>query len=152
MKRIGVVFVMMAGLVAASAGVHAEPKFESAEDAIAYRQSALKLMGAHSGGLAEIMRGRAEFDAEHVRAEIKTLRTLAALPWKAFEEDHKGGNARAAVWEDSQKFKQAAETMQQKLAHLEKEAETNDFSRIRAAYSDLAASCKACHDNFRQRR
>ncbi len=152
MKRIGAVFVMLAGLATFNGAVQAEPKFENASDAVAYRQAALKLMGAHSASLAEVMRGRVEFDAEHVRAEIHTLRTLAELPWKAFKPGMEGGNARKEVWEQSEKFKAAADALLQKLDHLEKEAESNDLARIRAAYSDAAASCKACHDNFRQRR
>lgn len=130
----------------------AQPQFEKPEDAIAYRQSALKLMGAHFGGLAPVMRGRTPYDAAEVQAEVELVRTLAKLPWKAFGEDAKGGNARPAVWEDSEKFRQAAGNLQTSLDQLGRAAASGDFDTVRAAYADTAATCKACHDSFRQRR
>lgn len=134
------------------APVHAEVQFEKAEDAVAYRQSALKLMGAHFGGLAPTMRGRTPYDAAAVQAEIDLVRTISALPWKAFGENAKGGNARPAIWEDSEKFRQAAENLKSSMDRLGTAAAGGDFDTVRAAYADTAATCKACHDSFRQRR
>lgn len=152
MKRFRAAWLFAAAMVMFTGAAQAEPQFDKPEDAIAYRQSALKLMGAHSGGLAQIMRGRAPFDAQHVKSEVAILQTLAALPWKAFGEGTEGGNARPSVWQDSDTFKKAAQTMQQNVARLREAATTEDLGKIRAAYADTAASCKACHDSFRQRR
>ncbi len=133
-------------------GALAQPQFEKPEDAIKYRQSALALMGAHSGGLAPVMRGRVPFDAEQVKAEVAILKSLSSLPWKAFGEGTQGGNSLPKVWEDSAKFQEAAKTMQDNVDKLSAAADTGDFDKIRAAYADTGASCKACHDSFRQRR
>ena len=134
------------------APAQAEVQFDKAEDAIAYRQSALKLMGAHFGGLAPVMRGRTSYDAAAVQAEIELVRTLSKLPWKAFGEGAKGGNARPELWENSDKFRQAADNLQTSLNRLGTAAAGSDFDTVRAAYADTAATCKACHDSFRQRR
>lgn len=130
----------------------AEPRFEKPEDAVAYRESAMHLMGAHFGGLTPMMRGRVPYDADHAKSEIELVRTLAKLPWKAFGEGTEGGHARPAVWEDSEKFRQAASNLQTSLEQLGAAAQSGDFDRVRAAYADTASSCKACHDSFRQRR
>jgi len=130
----------------------AQPQFEKPEDAIAYRQSALKLLGAHFGGLAPMMRGRVPFNAELAQQEIAVLRTLSALPWKGFGEGTEGGNARPEVWKDSAKFQQAAKDLEASMGRLVQVSGSADFDSIRAAYSDVANSCKACHDSYRQRR
>lgn len=152
MKKTAALVLSCVTAVGCMSMAQAEPQFEKAEDAIKYRQSALALMGAHSGGLAPMMRGRVPFDAEHVKAEVGVLKSLAGLPWKGFGEGMQGGNARPAVWEDSAKFEAAARTLQENVDKLSQAAETGDFDRIRAAYADTGASCKACHDSFRQRR
>jgi len=152
MKKIAGVLLSCAAMLGVAAGASAQPQFEKAEDAIKYRQSALALMGAHSGGLAPIMRGRVPFDAEQVKAEVAILESLAGLPWKAFGEGTEGGNAKPEVWKDSAEFQQAAKTLQENVAKLADAADTGDFDKIRAAYADTGASCKACHDSFRQRR
>ncbi len=130
----------------------AQPVFEKPDDAIAYRQSALKLLGAHFSGLAPMMRGRVPFNAEQAQQEIAVLRSLSALPWKAFGEGTEGGNARPAVWQDSAKFQQAAKDLEASMGRLVQVSGSGDFDSIRAAYGDVANSCKACHDSFRQRR
>lgn len=151
MKKIAGLLLACAAALPLSA-IQAQPQFDKPEDAIKYRQSAFALMGAHSGGLAPIMRGRAPFDAEHVKAEVAILQSLSGLPWKAFGEGTQGGGARAEIWEDSAKFEAAARKLEENVGKLVAAADSGDFDKVRAAYGETGASCKACHDSFRQRR
>ncbi|GAA5236346.1 cytochrome c [Verticiella sediminum] len=139
-------------LAAAAPIAFAEPQFDNTQEAVAYRQAALRLMGAHFNGLAPVMRGRATFDAAAVQQEVAVLRTLATLPWRGFADGAEGGNAQPAVWKDSARFEAALKNFQQSMGRLSQVAGEGDFDTIRAAYGDVAASCKACHQDFRQRR
>lgn len=138
--------------LAAAPAVLAQPQFDNPQEAVAYRQSALRLLGAHFNGLAPVMRGRAAFDAATVREEVDVLRTLSTLPWHGFVPGAEGGNARPGVWSDSARFETALNNFRQSMGRLSQVAGEGDFDTIRAAYSDVAASCKACHQDFRQRR
>ncbi len=136
-------------LVASAA---AEPVFESAEDAVEFRQSALTLMGAYSQSLANVARGRTDYDPDQVRDDVAVFQVLATLPWQAFGPGTEGGNARPEVWQDSEKFAAAAATLQDNMAGLMAAADSGNFDQVRAAFGQTANSCKACHDSFRQRR
>lgn len=126
--------------------------FEKAEDAIKYRQSALTLTGSYFGRMAPVMRGRAPYDAEAIKADVAVLKTLSALPWQGFGPGTEGGNARPEVWSDNANFQQAAKNYQDSVTQLVAAADSGDFDRVRAAYGETANTCQACHKAFRQRR
>lgn len=130
----------------------AQPQFKDAEEAIQFRQSALKLMGAYSQSLAAVVRGNVPYDPEQVKADVAVFQVLAQLPWQAFGPGTEGGNARPDVWKDSEKFAQAAARLEQSMVELRAAADSGELSRVRSAFGDTANSCRACHDDFRQRR
>ena len=130
----------------------AQPQFKDAAAAIEFRQSALKLMGAYSQALADVVRGNTPYDAAQVKQDVAVFQTLATLPWQAFGPGTEGGNARPDVWQDTAKFAEAAKTLQTNMRALVAAANTNDPGQLRAAFGNTANSCRACHDSFRQRR
>lgn len=130
----------------------AQPQFKDAAAAIEFRQSALKLMGAYSQALADVVRGNTPYDAAQVKQDVAVFQTLSTLPWQAFGPGTEGGNARPDVWQDTAKFAEAAKTLQTNMQALVAAANTNDPGQLRAAFGNTANSCRACHDSFRQRR
>ncbi|MGE4335273.1 MAG: cytochrome c [Pigmentiphaga sp.] len=142
----------LAALALAQAPAMAEAPFNDATAAVEYRQGVLKQMGDHSQSLAEVVRGRTSYDAEQVKADVAAFRALAAKPWQAFHAGTEGGNARPEVWQEPQKFADAAQLLQTRMAELEAAADTGELARVREAFGHTANSCKACHDSFRQRR
>lgn len=137
--------------LSAAAPLPAAAQFAKPDDAIKYRESVMTVMSSHFGRLAPVMRGQQPFDAARVQADVALVATLSKLPWAAFGPGTEGGKAKDAVWKDGAKFKQAAEHMEGEIAKLNTAAQTGDLAQIRTAYGDAAASCKACHDNFRNR-
>src|SRR5690606_32619068 len=125
--------------------------FDKTEDAVNYRQSSFKLLSHHVGGLVPVIKGQTPFDAAQVKQEVALIKTLSGLPWKAFGEGRQGGKAREGVWADNAKFKQLATNLQGEVDKLVAAADTGELSNIRAAFGNVTASCKACHDNFRNR-
>jgi cytochrome c556 len=138
-------------LGAATAVAQAPSPFQKPEDAIKYRQSALTVMANQFGRLAPVVREQAPFDAATVQKQTALLVQLAALPWEAFGPGTEGGKARDEVWKETPKFQQAATNMQTAMAKLDDAAKTGELAQIKTAYGAVGASCKACHDSFRNR-
>lgn len=125
--------------------------FSKTEDAVNYRQSSFKLLSHHVGALTPVVRGQAPFDAAKVQEEVALIKTLSDLPWKAFGEGRQGGKARDGVWSDNAKFKQLTVNFQGEVDKLVAAAQTGELGQVRTAFGAMGASCKACHDSFRNR-
>lgn len=125
--------------------------FAKAEDAVKYRQSALSLMGTHLTRLGQMSAGRVPYDAKQAAENAEVLATLTRLPWAGFGPDTAklSSKARPEIWTEQAKFKDLSEKMQAEVAKLAAAAKTNNLDNLKAAFGPAAASCKACHDNFR---
>lgn len=125
--------------------------FAKAEDAVKYRQSALSLMGTHLTRLGQMATGRAPYDAKQAAENAEVLATLSRLPWAGFGPgtDKLSSKARPEIWTEQAKFRDHADKMQAEVAKLAAAAKTNNLDNLKAAFGPAAASCKACHDNFR---
>ncbi|MBV7485715.1 cytochrome c [Bordetella sp. BOR01] len=127
-------------------------QFAKPADAIKYRQSALTLIGSHFGRMQPVMKGQAPYDAAQIKANVQILNTLAELPWAAFGPGTEGGEARPEVWSDAAGFQQKRDRLKENLAKLTAAADSGDLDKVRAAFGDVGASCKACHDSYRKKK
>jgi len=130
----------------------ASSQFAKPADAIKYRQSALTLMGSHFGRMQPVVKGQAPYDAARIKANVQILNVLAELPWAAFGPGTEGGEARPEVWSDVAGFRQKQERLKDNLAKLTAAADSGDLNTLRAAFGDVGASCKACHDSYRKKK
>jgi cytochrome c556 len=129
-------------------------QFKSADDAIEYRQGALGVMGHHFGVIGAMASGKLPFDAKAAQANADLVVTLSRLPWTAFVEGSDKGdtNARPEVWSQPDKFKAAAQKLQDaavKLAAVAAKATKADD--LKPAFGAAAETCKSCHDDFRKK-
>jgi cytochrome c556 len=132
----------------------AAAQFKSADDAIEYRQGALGVMGHHFGVIGAMAGGKLPFDAKAAQANADLVVTLSRLPWSAFVEGSDKGdtNARPEVWSQPDKFKAAAQKLQDaavKLAAVAAKATKADD--LKPAFGAAAETCKSCHDDFRKK-
>ena len=147
MKRTLALLAVASALVPLSA--HAQ--FAKPEDAIKYRQSAFSLLGAHFSRIGAMVNGRVPYDAKVAADNAALVRTLAALPGAAFPAgSESGGNtrAKAEIWKDSAKFQGAYQKMIAAVDALPGAAA--DAGALKTAFGAAAATCKACHDDFRR--
>lgn len=131
----------------------AAAQFAKADDAIKYRKNALFVMQQHYARIGAMVSGKAPFDAKTAADNAAIAETMASLPWAAFGENTDLGDtkARPEIWKEPAKFKQAAEKMQTEMAKLAAAAKTGNLDSIKAAFRATSASCKACHDDFRDK-
>ena len=133
-------------------GLPAQAQFAKPEDAIKYRKASFTVMAAHFGRLGAMANGRAPYDAKAAADNADVVATLAKLPWAAFGEGTDKGDTRAKpeIWKEAAKYKEAADKMQAEIGKLNTAAKAGNIDALKAAFGPAAASCKACHDNFRK--
>lgn len=130
----------------------AQAQFAKPEDAVKYRKASFTVMAAHFGRLGAMANGRAPYDAKAAADNAEVVTTLAKLPWAAFGEGTDKGDTRAKpeIWKEATKYKEAADKMQAEIVKLNTAAKAGNIDALKAAFGPAAASCKACHDNFRK--
>ena len=131
----------------------AAAQFKSPDDAIEYRQGALAVMGHHFGSIGAMVSGKTPFDARLAQANADLVVTLARLPWGAFVEGSDKGdtNARPEVWSEADKFRAAAQKLQDATVKLAAAAKTGRQDDLKAAFGAASETCKSCHDDFRKK-
>lgn len=139
-------------LLLVAVGLPAQAQFAKPEDAIKYRKASFTVMAAHFGRLGAMANGRTPYDAKAAAYNADVVATLSKLPWAAFGEGTDKGDTRAKpeVWKEAAKYKEAADKMQADIVKLNTAAKAGNIDALKAAFGPAAASCKACHDNFRK--
>ncbi len=148
MKHLLACFSLTMVLGAASFSVQAQ--FAKTEDAVKYRQSAFSLMGNHMGRLSAMARGQTPFDAAKAQESARLIETLAKLPWEAFLAGSNTGAAKIKgdPWKDMAEFKQLQDKFQVEAAKFPGSVAT--VEGLRAQLAAVGATCKACHDKFKE--
>jgi cytochrome c556 len=141
----------LAALAVAPFTAHAQ--FTKMEDAVKYRKAALTVMATHFGRIGAVVKGEQPYDKAALEADAALVETMAKLPWHAFPagSDIAGSKAKPEVWKEQDKFRAAADKLQTEAAKLSAAARTGDLAAIKASFGATGQSCKACHDNFRNK-
>ena len=143
---------LAAALLALVLAGSAQAQFKSPEDAIKYRQSALRVMSNHFGRLAAMAQGKVPYDPKVAGENADVVVVLAKLPFTAFAEGtdmDAPSHAKPEVWKETPRFNEAAEKLQAAVAKLPAAARSGDLAQLKAAVGATGQSCKACHDHFR---
>jgi len=141
--------------VAAAACTLAAPasaQFQKPEDAIKYRQSALFVMSQHFGRIGAMANGRAPFDAKAAADNAEVVADMAKLPWAGFGAGTDKGaptKAKAEIWAEQAKFKDASDKLVAETTKLAAAAKTGNLDNLKTAFGATAGACKNCHDSFR---
>jgi cytochrome c556 len=126
----------------------ANAQFAKPEDAIKYRQSALRVMGTHFGRIGAMAAGRVPFDAAAAQQNAEVVTLMSNLPWQGFGAGTEGGKAKPELWAAQAKFKEYSEDMVKKVAALNAAAKTGNMDSVKTAFAAAGGSCKTCHDAY----
>lgn len=132
---------------AAAFAVPAYAQFAKAEDAVKYRQSAFTVMSNHMGRLAAMARGDRPFDAAAAQSSARVVEAMSHLPWEAFVPGSASRGLKAEPWADAADFNARAERLKGETAKLP--AAAGSLDSLRSQVGAVGASCKNCHDKFR---
>ncbi len=152
MTRATLVATFVAGLLSALTAWPAAAQFQKPEDAVKYRKAAFTVMATHFGRIGAMVQGRVPFDAAAATANAEIVADMAKLPYVAFVEGTAGtekGSPKATIWTERAKFDEGAKRLQDDTVKLVAAAKSNNLDQLKTAFGNTAASCKACHDNYR---
>lgn len=143
------VLVAVAAVVLSGA---AHAQFQKPEDAVKYRQSAFTLMGNHFSRIGAMAQGRVPFDAKVAQENAAIVVMASKLPWAGFtpETEKIKSHAKPEVWAEMDKVRAGADKMMKAVADLEAATRTGSLDAVKKSFGDAAATCKACHDTYRE--
>ena len=126
------------------------------------KQKALSIMHARHEGMEKIgdtnklLRREVTSDAPYMPVVKSSAATIAGLSVKANGWFPKGTGpemgktgAKPEIWRKPQDFSAKLRSFQAAAKALNAAAQAGDVNAIKPRYSDLAGTCKACHDNYR---
>ncbi len=144
--------LILAAALTASA-IPAMAQFQKADDAVDYRQGAFAVLGQHFGRLGAMANGRVPFDAKAAQDNAAVVAFMSTLPWAGFGPgtDKPASKAKPDIWTEKAKFDQGAEKMMAEVVKLNAAAKMGNLDALKAAFGETAATCKACHDSYRNK-
>jgi cytochrome c556 len=147
-------FAMVAGSVLMVLVVSsAYGKFERPDDAIAYRQSVMTLMGHHFGLMAAVIKSTSTYTKDVFAKNAQLVAAFAKLPWEAFTvAGSAAGNTqlKPEAFNQQAEFKEMAAGLESQTAKLADAAASGDINAIKAQFGEVGKSCKDCHTQFRK--
>jgi cytochrome c556 len=146
------VMLVCAAVVGLATALPAAAQFQKPEDAVKYRKASFQVMAAHFGRIGAMANGRVPFNGPAAAANADVVAFMSNLPFAGFVEGTSGtdkGEPKANVWTERAKFDAAAKKLQEEAAKLATAAKANNLDQLKAAFGATAATCKACHDDFR---
>ncbi len=129
-----------------------------AEIAIKYRQSVYAVMGYHFGGtMAPMVRGDKPYDKEAFARAAGIVAQMAPLAHEGFSAGSDKGTdklptkAKPEIWVKQDDFKAKMDKMNAETAKLAQVSRTASFDDIKKQFGATGATCKACHDDYRNK-
>ncbi len=117
------------------------------------RQAVMTLQGKYFGPMAGMAQGRIPYNAQVVQRNAGFLDNLSRMPWDGFDAGTKDAKSAAlpAVWEDSAKFAEAADRLQNEASKLYAVSRSGDEAAVKAQIGAVGKACGGCHESFRQK-
>jgi cytochrome c556 len=145
----------MAVVVALTLGVAAGAVFAQAkpETLVKQRQAVMTLQGKYFGPMAAMAQGKAPYNADIVRRNAAFLDNLSRMPWDGFDPSTKDVKSAAlpAVYEQPDKFKEAAARLENEAHKLYELSRSGDEAAVKAQIGAVGKACGGCHESFRQK-
>ncbi len=144
-----VLVVSIVGLLAGAAFA----QFAKTEDAIKYRQSVMSLIGTHFSRMGAMVKGEVPYNKETFEKNAVLVDSLYRLGLDAFMApgSDKGSGMKADALAQKDKFTQMHNATEAELAKLLAVAKGGDLNAIKPQFGAAGASCKACHDAYRNK-
>jgi len=121
----------------------------------ALRKALFKQMLKESENLSGMLRGRLTFNEMEFVRGASNLAELSQAPWQHFpppESQEKSSNARAAVWQQQERFAELARALEVTANELQQASAQKPLSKeaLSVPMQRVELACKACHQEFRR--
>jgi cytochrome c556 len=144
----------MGAAVALCAIAGAAGATEEKHPALAYRESAMTLIGANFGPMMMSMKGEIPWDDKRIAGYGKDLAALATLNlMRGFPPGSDKGktHAKPAIWKNLEDFTKKMEDFQSAAAKLGQVAAGGDRKAIEEQIKATGKTCGSCHDDYKEK-
>jgi len=145
--------VILGSVLLVATSVSASP-FEKPEDAIHYRQSAFSMIATNFGDMAEMVKGRKEWDQKQFSQRAQFISQLSLMPEEAFKfsgAETGDTKAKPEIWSDWDGFSVKLNKFQSDMAQLAAVSLEGDERATKRAFGVAAKNCKSCHSDYKFR-
>ena len=138
-------------LLLMSAAFAQQPK---PEDQIKLRKSAYALMNYNFSSLENMVREKKPYNKDEAVRNADFVAMLSTVPKAFFGEGTDKGETRAKpeIWTHRADFDAKMDKMNTEAAKLPQVARSGDLAALRKQVEETDHACKACHDDYRQKR
>lgn len=143
------VLLTAACAIAATAVAIAAP---SPETTIHYRQGAYAVLGWNFGPMAQMVRGKAPWDAAEFARRAERVAFIAPQLLEGFAEGSDKGSttdAKPEIWKNMDDFKAKMDELVKQSKLLADVAKGGDEAKMKEQFKQTAGACKACHEKYR---
>jgi cytochrome c556 len=150
MKRSATAVVVALALGVAAGAVFAQAK---PEQLVKQRQSVMTLQGKYFGPMAAMAQGKAPYNADVIKRNSAFLDNLSRMAWDGFDASTKDTKSAAlpAIYEQTDKFKEAASRLENEAHKLYQVAQSGDEAAVKTQIGAVGKACGGCHNDFRQK-
>lgn len=123
------------------------------DQSIKVRKGAYSMIAWYYGSMMRMMKGVTPYDQVQFARNAEVLAFLSELPKDAFIHGSDKGDtkARIEIWTHPQEFRQANEQLEAEAAKLAELSKAGDMEVLKAQLTKVQRSCKACHEDFKNR-
>ena len=126
------------------------------DTAIEYRQSVYEVIGWNFKPMVAMVKGEAPYDKEAFAKRAANVAVMAPMALEGFtpgsdKGDKQKTKAKAAIWEKMDDFKAKMAKLTEESAKLAAISKTGTFDEIKKQFGVTGATCKACHDDYKQK-
>jgi len=123
------------------------------EDVIKYRQAAYRVMGWNFAPMGAMVKGDKPYDKEAFARNAANVEFMSKQLIEGFAPGSDKGETKAKpeIWSKMDDFKSRMTKMNDEAAKLAAVAKTGTFDEIKKQFGATAGSCKACHDEYRNK-
>ena len=146
--------IALIGLLLAGAGPAFAHSDDPIENAVKYRQALFTVMRWNFAPLAAMARDKKPYDPSEARLRASRLFSISrqleeGFPAGSGPESGHVMDAKAEIWQNRADFDAKLEELQVQTRATREVARSGDAEAFKAQFQRLAASCKACHDDYR---
>lgn len=140
---------LFVGMIAVAVGFGAVSAYALEDDPIKTRKIIMKSTGGAAGAGAAILKGDIPFNPAVAASVFLTLNSAAYTYGDYFPAGSDAGSkADPKIWEDPDSWNAALAKFQQDTDAVLTSMPT-DGDAFKAAFGQVAANCKSCHETFR---
>jgi cytochrome c556 len=123
-----------------------------AEKTLKYRKALYQVIVYNVGPMSAMAQDKMPFNSADFATRAARVAELAPMLGESYSPDTKGvanSNMKAEAWQNRADFDAKMKDLVDTSAKLALVAKGGDAARSKAAFFDMANTCKACHDKYK---